>query len=476
MALITSTGVGSGLDVSSIVTGLMSVEKQSLTRLQTQAGSYQTQISAYGSLQGQLSTLADTARRLAAADAWNPMQADSSDSASVGASATSAAAAGAHTVEVQKLAQPQVLATGYLASSATVVGTGTLVLDVGTTSGSTFTARAGTSPVSITIDAAHQTLAGIRDAINAAGAGVTASILTGSAGARLVLRTLEGADSSVRLQVTDADGGSTDASGLSMLAWDPAQPAGAGANLTQSLAPQDAQFAIDGVPLTSASNTVTSALDGVTLTLRKTTSAPVQLSTTVQSTAVRKNVNDFVNAWNSLNTLLRNQTQVDPSGKSNGVLQGDSAAVSVLQSMRSMLQGSVGGLAGVASLSSAGIQLQADGSLAVNDGKLAPLLAAPKQLAALFTQAQAGTDASTRGFAVRFRDWAAALGADGGTLASRVAGLKSRVTDNQKRQDSEQARLDRVETALRTQYQRLDATMSNMNGELARMKSALGLA
>jgi flagellar hook-associated protein 2 len=475
---ITSTGVGSGLDVNSIVSGLMSTEKRPLQRLQTEASSYQTQLSAFGSLQGQLSNLADVAGRLATASTWSPMQADSSDSASVSASATATATAGSHTVAVQQLAQAQVLASGAYAASSTVVGTGTLVLELGTTAAGVFTPKSGSTPVSIPIDAAHQTLAGVRDAINGANAGVTASIVNDASGARLVLRGASGAASSIRLKATDDDGTNTDASGLSALAWDPAAAAGSGANLSQTQAAQDARFTIDGVALTSATNTPADALDGVTLTLAKVTSAPVQLNVSVQTSTVTKNVNDFVGAWNALNNLLRGQTKADPSGKANGPLQADFTAMQVLNGLRGLLQGNVGGVAGglPASLSAIGLSLQQDGSLKVDSAKLAAQTAQPGRLAQLFSQAQSGSDAGTRGFAVRFKSWADGLVGTGGVLSGRVDALNRSVTDNQKRQDSEQDRLDRVEAQLRAQYQRLDSQMSTLNAQMARMKSSLGLA
>ncbi|MGZ5179114.1 MAG: flagellar filament capping protein FliD [Ramlibacter sp.] len=476
MASITSTGVGSGLDVNSIVTGLMSAEKQPLTLLQTRASTDQAELSAFGSLQSQISSLAGIATTLSTASNWNPMQASTSDSTSVSATATSAAAPGTHSIEVQQLAQAQVLASGFFGSSASVVGTGTLVLDVGTTANGSFTPRGGSSPVAITIDAAHQTLGGIRDAINAAGAGVTASIVNGAAGSRLVLRAASGADSSIRLTASDADGNNTDTSGLSALAWDPAAAAGAGANLTQTQAAQDAKFSIDGVALTSATNTPDTALDGVTLTLSRVTTAPVQVGLSVQTMAVTKNVNDFVNAWNSINTLLRSQTQADPTGASNGPLQGDFTARSVLSGLRSMLLGTVTGVSGVNSLSAAGISLQQDGSLRVDSTKLGKLTSQPAQLAALFGQPQSGSDPSSRGFAVRFKAWSDSLTGTDGVLTSRVASIQRDVKDNQNRQDDEQSRLDKVEAALRAQYQRLDTQMSTLNAQLARMKSALGLS
>jgi flagellar hook-associated protein 2 len=475
MASITSTGVGSGLDVNTIVTSLMSLEKRPLTQLQTQASSIQTRLSAFGSLQGQLANLGDVAARLGQASAWTPMLADSTDSASVSATASASATAGSHAIEVQQLAQAQVLATGPYASSTTVVGTGTLTLEIGATVGGAFSAKSGSSPVAIAITAANQTLAGIRDAINGAKAGVTASIVTGSDGARLVLRGAEGAASSVRLTVVDGDGTATDMAGLSALAWDPAAATGAGRNLGQSQVAQDARFTVDGVALTSATNTPSDVLEGVALTLKKVTASPIQVGVSVQTVAVRKNVNDFVAAYNALNSLLRNQTQADPSGKSRGALQADSSAVALLNQLRTMLRGDVTGGSGVSGLAAAGIELQRDGSLLVKDDKLTPLLSKPQELARLFSQAQSGTDANSRGFGVRFKEWAKTLAGEAGPLASRVDSLKRSVTDNEKRQDLLQDRLERTEARLRAQYQRLDSQMSDLNARMVRMKSSLGL-
>ncbi len=475
MPTITSTGVGSGLDVNSIVSGLMTLEKRPLELMKAQASSIQTKLSAFSTLQSSLASLGDVAARVSDPAAWQPMRVDVGDATVVSASAGAKSVPGSHTLEVEQLAQSQVLASGWYSSTSAAVGSGTLTIELGTTAGGVFTPRSGGSPVSVTIDPSRQTLADVRDAINAAKAGVTASIVTGAQGAKLVLRGADGADSSVRVLATsDADGSATDASGLSALAWDPAAAAGAGRNLTQTQAAQDAKFSIDGVALTSATNTPSDALEGVSLTLRKATTGPVQLNVAVDTVAVRKNVNDFISAYNALNALVRNQTQTD--GKTRGPLQADSSAVSLLNQLRSMLQGSLPGASGTNSLSQAGISLQRDGSLQVTESKLAPLLSDPAQLARLFSQPQSGADANTKGLGLRFKEWARALTGEGGALASRIDGLKRSATDNEKRQDRESDRVALTESRLRAQYQRLDTQMSDLNARMAQMKSSLGLA
>lgn len=473
MPTITSTGVGSGLDVATIVSQLMTLEKRPLTQLQTQASGIQTKLSAFGQLKSQLAALGDAAQRLTTPAAWTPMRVDTGDANLATATATAKATPGSHTLEVTRLAQSQVLASGAYSTTAADVGTGKLKIELGTTAAGVFTPGSAT-PVEVTIGEGQKTLAGVRDAINAAKAGVTASIVTGAGGSRLVLRGADGAASSVRITAIDADGNDTDAAGLSALAFDPSKTAGTGANLTQSQAAQDAAFKIDGVELTSATNTPEGALEGVTLTLKKATTGPIALNVAVETVAVRKNVNDFVAAYNALNTLVRSQTLAD--GSTRGPLQADSTAVSVLNQMRSMLQGTVAGVEGVSSLSAAGISMQRDGSLQITEARLAPLVADPSKLAALFGQAQKGDDAGSRGFAVRFSAFAKTLSGETGALQSRVTGLQSSAKDNQKRQEALNDRLSRTEERLRTQYQRLDSQMSDMNARMAQMKSSLGLA
>lgn len=476
MASVTSTGVGSGLDVNSIVTSLMTLERRPLNLLEARAGTIQTCISAFGALKGQVATLGDLAARLADPANWNPTRIDSTGSESVSASATSAAVAGKHRLEVQQLAQSQSLASGPYAATTSAVGTGSLTIELGTTAAGVFTPRSGAAPVTVTIGAGQNTLAGVRDAINAAKAGVTASIVTSGGSSRLVLRGADGADSSVRITAADDDGNATDPAGLSALAWDPAAAAGAGRNLTQTQAAQDALYTLDGLSLASATNSPTGVLDGVTLQLKKVTTTPVDLTVSVETMAVRKNVNDFVNAYNSLSKLLVQQTQADPSGANRGPLQADSTAVALLTSLRQMVTGTLsGGGTGPASLNAAGIELQRDGTLAVKDTRLTPLLEQPAQLARLFGQVQSGADTSTQGMGLRFKKWAGALTSDSGSLAGRIEGLQRSVDLNQKQRESLQDRLSRTEERIRAQYQRLDTEMTRLNSEMARMRSTLGI-
>ncbi|PKO40700.1 MAG: flagellar hook protein [Betaproteobacteria bacterium HGW-Betaproteobacteria-3] len=464
--MISSTGVGSGLDVNSIVTSLMAIERRPLQLLQQRASTIQTKISAFGALQSQIANLGDVANRLAVPSNFAQTTATSSVPASVAVTAGTGAATGNFSVSVSQLAQAHSLASNaFTPSEELAIGTGKLSISVGSA-----------TPVDIDITDTNQTLAGVRDAINAAGAGVSASIVRDNSGARLVLRaTQSGADSEIKVTATDTAGDPvTSATGLGRLAYDATKPVGSGRNLVQTQAAQDAQYNINGLDLTSSSNTITTAVEGLTLTLKAVTTAPADIGVSVDSAAVRKNVTDFVKAYNDLNTLLQNQTRADPTGTSTGALQGDSTAVGLLSRLRSTLQGNVTGLQGTNSLSAAGLELQRDGSLKINETRLAPLLADPKQLSALFSSKAQDGDASTRGFAVRFSEFAATLTSVTTGLSTRTESLKQSVKLNQNQQGTAEDRLTRIEARLRAQYQRLDTEMTKLNSQMAFVNAKFG--
>ena len=180
-------------------------------------------------------------------------------------------------------------------------------------------------------------------------------------------------------------------------------------------------------------------------------------------------------AYNALNTLVRQQTQADPTGKNNGPLQSDSGALAVLNQMHQLVFGTVSGVPGANSLSAIGISLQQDGSLALDSSKFSKAQSNPALLQQLFAQPQSGSDTTSAGIAVRFKQWAQALSDTGGTVQNELDSLGRQQKDNQKQQDDMQVRLDATQARLLAQYQALDTQMSTLNAQMARMKSALGL-
>ena len=300
----------------------------------------------------------------------------------------------------------------------------------------------------------------MRDQINAAGAGVTASVLSDANGARLVLRsTATGASNGFRVGVTDTDGNNTDGAGLSALAFDPS--AGV-TTMAQALAAANASATLNNLPISSESNTLANVLDGMTLTLNKVTTAPVQLTAAQDNTSMRKALDTFVTAYNDLNKLLADQTKYDAGTKAAGGLQGDSAAVGIRAQMRAMV-GSTGGVSTMFTrLSDIGFDVKLDGSLTLSDTKINNALANLAETKKLF----ANTDLlvpGNNGIANQMRALADRLIGVDGTVSTRSEGLRKRIDLNQDRQDLLSDRIAAVEKRLRAQYTALDKTMGQLD-------------
>ena len=183
-----SPGVGSGLDVKSLVAQLVAVERIPLQGMQAAAAGLNTKLSVVGQIKSYLSVFRDAAAALANADTWKAASATSSNSAIVSATTSAGAATGTYTVAVGTLAASQSNATTAVAASTTTIGQGSLTIDLGAwnSTDTAFTVKSGSSPIVINIGPGQDTLAGIRDQINAANQGVSASIVTDGSGARLV--------------------------------------------------------------------------------------------------------------------------------------------------------------------------------------------------------------------------------------------------------------------------------------------------
>jgi len=403
-ATISSPGIGSGLNVTSIVSGLMSIEQQPLTAVNNKISAYQTQISAYGSLKSALSTFQTSVSSLSDASSFNAQTATSSD-ASVTATADGTATLGNYAMTVSQLAKQQKLSLAGFANTTDTIGTGTLTISFGTCTPpvttatpptpSTFTPNATKTDVTITIDSSNNTLAGIRDAINASNSSVSATIMNDGSTNHLVITSKDtGQVNSLKISVTDSDGNNTDASGLSQLAYDPTASVGNGKNLTEMQAAQDAKLNIDGIDIVKASNTITDAISGVTLNLLSTSgSNTVNLGVASNQAAAQSSITSFVNAYNALDTTLRNLTFYDPTGKNSGPLLGDATTRSVINQIKSVMTQSVTNSGAITSLGQIGVSFQATGQLALDSTKLSSTMASNfSNIATLFTTSAKATD------------------------------------------------------------------------------------
>lgn len=455
MASVSAAGIGSGLDVQSIVSQLVALERAPITQLQTQASTLQTRLSLYGTIKSQVSALGDAASRLASSTAWQAVTATSSNTSAVNVTASTGAQTGAYSLQVQQLARAQSAASTAFGEGAGV-GTGTLTIELGSWSGASFTAGEA-SAISIEIGPGEDSLSAIAAKINAAGAGVSASVLRDASGERLLVQSSKtGEANGFRITAADDDGDDTDAAGLSALAFDAGNANGMG--LAQS--GLNAQATINGVAVSSASNQLTDTLPGLTLQLSQVTSQPVDVSIGVDKASITKDIQAFVDAYNAINTTLSNALKYDESTKKSGTLQGDSTAVGLQNALRGMMR-SVTASEPFNRLLDVGIELQSGGALKVDGTKLGAAIDNLGGLKSLFT-ADTG-DASTQGFAHKLKAFAKGLLDSEGSLTNRTTALQSAINRNTKEQERQEDRVSRVETRLLAQYTALDTRMAGFD-------------
>lgn len=461
MATISSAGIGSGLNVEDIITQMMKLEQTPITQLQQASAGLQTKISSYGQVQSYLSALQEAARKLNNPDSWTAASATSSDTTAVSVSATSAAV-GSYSISVSKLAAAQSITTSaHYADSSAVIGQGTLTIELGAyDTNNAFTAKAGKTPVVLSIGPGEQTLAGLRDKINASNAGVTASIVTDANGSRLALRsTATGETNGFRITVGDSDGNDSDTGGLSALAYDPSN---AITTATLNQAASNAQATVGGITLSSETNTLSNSIDGLTINLLKTTSSPVTVGVNTDTTSIKKLITDFATSYNNVISYLRDQTKYDAATKTAGTLQGDSRINGVQAALRGILGGTstLGGT--LTRMADIGLEPDQSGKLVVKDSKLTAALGKLDDLKKVFSAVDT-TNATNSGFAQRLLTFTtAALGSDG-VISNGTSGLQKRVKDNTNRIDSLNDRLALVEKRMRDQYTALDTKMGSLN-------------
>lgn len=459
---ISSIGVGSGLDVENIISKLTALEKQPLNTLQTQAATIQTRISTVAQIKSQVAALATSAKTLGQASSWTGKTLSSSNETAVKGSVTSSASPTSFDVEVQQLAKAQSTASSAVAVD-TAIGTGTLTIDLGTwnyTGTPAFTPGAA-SAVSITIGSGEDTLTKIAAKINSAGAGVTATVLRDASGERLLMRSNStGEAQGFRIQVTgDSDGINTDSAGLSRLAFDPANGNfGMAANSFQKAL--NTQATINGIAVSSANSTLTDAVPGVTLEFGAVTTSPVTVKVAADTTTIKKNIQDFMAAYNSLSKTLTDATKYDEASKSAGVMQGDSVVVGLQNALRSLLGSSSTGST-FARLADVGLDVKRGGLMTLTGSKLDKALKDLDNLQALFTADNTGS--ANDGFGLKIQSFADGLLATGGTVTNKSEALQTALKSNSKEQEKVNQRAALMEKRLRAQYSALDGQMAGLS-------------
>lgn len=391
---LASTGVGSGLDVNTIVSKLMAVEQQPITTLNNRETALQAKISAYGTINSSLSSLQAAMSALTVPSNFIAVKANIGDTTVISGSASASAQPGSFSIEVTALAQAQkVTSTGFTAITDSA-GSGALTFQFGTYATGSFTANADKAAQTVTVPTGSSSLSGVRDAINSANISVTASIVNDGTTNRLVITSTEtGVANALKISVIDDDSTNTNTSGLSRLAYDASL--GGATNMTESVAAKNSQMIVDGMTISKATNTISDAVPGVTLNLLKTNlDAPTTLTVTKDQSAASTAVANFVKAWNSSTSALRSMGAYNAVTKTGAVLQGDTTLLSIQSRLRNLinkpLSPPVGGLS---TLSDIGVSFQTDGTLTINATKLNAVLAdSGKDISTLFATVGKSSD------------------------------------------------------------------------------------
>jgi len=468
MANISSLGSGSGLPLSETLSKLMAVEQQPVKLLDAKEASFTTTLTAYGTLSAGVSALQATTDALAATKLFDGNTATSSNTSAATATASTAAKAGSYTLNVIAKAQAQTLASSTFTSMTTAVnGTsaGKLKIELGTydSTGNSFTTNATKNPVTVDI-AANASLSDIRDAINNANAGVTASIVSlGSAGYKLALSSnATGADNSIKLTTMDANGvATTDNTGLAQLSFDPTAATGSGKEFTVGTAAQDAHLQLNGIDLYRSSNTLSDVITGVTVSLA--TTGTTTLTVAQDTTGISTALTNFVKAYNDLNTQIKTLTAYDAVNKKAATLTGDAGARTLQSTLRNLISSHINtGTSSISSLSDIGVTMQKDGSLAFDASKLNTALQTSSSAVKTLFTASTSASSTTQGVAVQMSSTFKSMLGTGGLFTAKTDGINASIKAIDNRRTELNRRLTQIEANYRAQFTALDTAVAQM--------------
>jgi flagellar hook-associated protein 2 len=453
MATISSPGIGSGLDVTSIVTGLVNSERVPFeARIAEQEQEATEKITALGSLVSAVSAFRDAARKLNNASLFDVNKVIGGGT-NFNVSANSTASKGSYSIEVVELAQGQKLTSGAYQSGDSV-GTGTMTIDV----------NGSTMELTLT---GTETLSDLKKLINDAedNPGVNASIVTDDLGQRLILTSKEvGLDNAIKISVADTDGNNTDGTGLSAFAYDPDAVDGLGnpapiANMTETQAAKDAQIIIDGaLTVTQSSNVFKDAIEGVTITAtKKNEPGETNTITISQDTSkVGSALADFAAAYNTFLETSVSLSRVNTDSKVVGPLAGDSIVRTLTSQVRNVLSQTIDAKGGVNSLASLGMTTNREGLLEVNEATLAGQVNSNfDDVKELFV----GSGGIMKELTESLNGYAGGAG----TIQAKINGYKSTLDrlDDEKAKFKE--RMESLEARLYTQFNAMDLLVGQLN-------------
>lgn len=438
MASIRVGGLGSGLDVNGLLSQLREAEEMKLQPLYKEKTANDGKISAFGSLKSALTRLQDATKAMNESKTFNQLKTDISGSG-VSVVAGADAKAGSYTVKVNSLASAHMMATvGVASRTEGIAGTGVLSLQIG-------------SNEAVDIDIAEgSSLEQIRNAINSSDSGVTATIInTGDATEphRLVFSSDKtGTDAQMSMSFS----GSGD---LQALLSDGAN----GGTMVETQAAANASLTVNGMQITSQSNTVSDAIQGVTMQVNQ-VGETQRLDVSTDDDKVKASVNEFVSAYNNYITLSKRLTEFNPDPALSGALIGDSTLRGIDNRIRSVLVSpeETGTFSVMAEF---GVKLDNTGKLTVDDAVLSEALATqPDAVSSFFTGETYNT-----GFASRLNNQLESMLMFEGTLEIALEGLDKRAKSINETFDRDMDRIDIVIERYRVQFAAMDSMVGSMN-------------
>jgi len=452
MASISTLGIGSGLDLSTILDSLTTAEKASLTPITTQQSAYTSKLSAYGTLKSALTTFQTANTKLNDADLFTATSATSSSSA-FSATTSGSTVAGKYTVSVTQLAQAQTLTSAVQTSNTTALG------DSAASRTMAITLTDGTSK-NITLTAEQTSLTGMRDAINSADAGVTATIIkVGDGSYRLSMTASEtGSDNAVsKIEVTGDD------TLQAVVGYDASTTTNA---MTESVTAQNAKLTVNNVAIESSSNEISDALEGITLNLNDTTTGNQTLTITKDTSKANSAITSWVDAYNTLLdqfTTLTKYTAVDVGAdaqdSSNGALLGDSTLRTIQTQLKTMLTNAQSSST-YKTMAQIGITTDpTSGQLELDSDKLDTALSTDPDGVKEMIVGDGKTTGITTTIATNLTGWLSSTG----IIQAATDGVSKTLNNLTDQYNTMSTRIDNLVARYKAQFTQLDVLMSSLN-------------
>ena len=413
------------IDVQSLLSSAIAATQAPLTLLQQQQTTVQTQSAAMQSIGNDVTALTTAAHALTdSTGAINALAAASSNTNVLSASADATAQAGTHSIVVNSLATTASDYTNAVASATTALATGSFQIAVGSA-----------APATVTVDGTDNTLNGLAAAINGRNLGVTASVITDANGARLALVS-NTAGSSGTLTISNNTAGLT---------------------FNQAAAGTNASLTVDGVPVSSTSNTVLGVIPGVTLNLAG--AAPgttVNLTLTPDVNQASSAVNQFVSAWNKVIGDINAQFNVSANGTGGGALEADNNLRDIQNQLLSSVTYSIAGNNGLVNLSSIGINMNTDGTLSLDAGTLSNALSGNFAAVQNLLQGTSGVGSFVANTLNQISD------PTQGSIALDLQGMSQTNTDLAQQINAMQTLISSQTQALTQEYAQMQTTLDEM--------------